>query len=217
LTIVLYNGERRWTAPLRLREMIAVPEGASPSLDALQSEAAYILIDLSKMPPAELLARARQCTPLAAVTAVVLKRSRGEDLFRRLAGVIDLARQLRDPVRGWWIIRPLVRYILDVYRDVSIERLAEFMDQHLDLEAREVVMTTGEKLRKEGEAVGQAKGLAKGLAQGLRRALLTILRRRFGEVPESVVARLQAADAATLEHWLDRALDAAVIDDVFKG
>jgi hypothetical protein len=229
LTIVLYNGERPWTAPLHLRGMIAFPEDAPLSLEALQSEAAYILIDLSKMPVAELLDRARRCTPLAAVTAVVLKRSAAGELFQRLVRIVDLVRQLRDPVRGWWALRPVVRYILDVYTDVSIERLAEFMEQHLDSEARKVVMTTGEKLRREGEALGLAKGearglvkgeaagLAKGLAEGLRQALLKILRRRFGDLPETVSERIRTADAETLRLGLDQTLDAAVIDDVFKS
>jgi flagellar biosynthesis/type III secretory pathway protein FliH len=68
-----------------------------------------------------------------------------------------------------------------------------------------------------GRVEGRAEGRSEGLAEGFRQVLLKILRRRFGDLSESTHARVQTADPETLKRWLDRALDSAVIDDVFMG
>lgn len=40
------------------------------------------------------------------------------------------------------------------------------------------------------------------------------LTRRFGELPPEVLQRLAAADAARIEAWADRVLDAPSLEDV---
>jgi hypothetical protein len=48
-----------------------------------------------------------------------------------------------------------------------------------------------------------------------RRNLTRLLTRRFGSLSEDIVARIQQADHATLEGWMDRVLTAQSIDDIF--
>lgn len=56
-----------------------------------------------------------------------------------------------------------------------------------------------------------------GKADGEASALLRILRHRGFEVDDALVARVeQQTDLAQLDAWLDRALDAASLDEVFK-
>ena len=50
--------------------------------------------------------------------------------------------------------------------------------------------------------------------EGVRDALMTLLRTRFGEVPDDAVARVQAADGAQLDIWLVRVVTAPTLDDV---
>jgi hypothetical protein len=46
--------------------------------------------------------------------------------------------------------------------------------------------------------------------------LLTLqLRKRFGELPESVRTRVSEARPEELEHWGERLLEASSLDDVF--
>jgi hypothetical protein len=52
------------------------------------------------------------------------------------------------------------------------------------------------------------------LAQGARALLLRLLRTRFGELPASSLARIENADAATLERWGERVLSAMTLADV---
>ena len=68
-----------------------------------------------------------------------------------------------------------------------------------------------EKGRQEGLEQGIEKGLARGESLVLRR-LLTL---RFGEIPEAVQQRIDAADAETLLLWSERVLTASTLDDIF--
>lgn len=66
---------------------------------------------------------------------------------------------------------------------------------------------------------GMQQGLAKGLEKGIVKGEGTILRRqltrRFGPLPQDILDRLADADAAKLETWADRVIDAASLDEVF--
>jgi predicted transposase/invertase (TIGR01784 family) len=57
-----------------------------------------------------------------------------------------------------------------------------------------------------------ADGLRAGQAQALRR----LLARRFGDLTASANAHIDAANSAQIEAWLDRALDASSVDEMFK-
>jgi hypothetical protein len=65
----------------------------------------------------------------------------------------------------------------------------------------------------EGKAEGRVEGMAEGKAEGKADALLRLLAKRFGAVPDEVSAAVRAgADAARLDRLLDDALDAASLD-----
>ena len=72
----------------------------------------------------------------------------------------------------------------------------------------------------EGEARGEARGRAEGKAEGQRlgmaRTLKNQVQRRFGDLPDWAVDRVDRADVDALERWSYRVLDAKVLDDVFQ-
>lgn len=55
-----------------------------------------------------------------------------------------------------------------------------------------------------------------GCKEARAEALLHVLARRFGELPESVTARVARSRKATLDRWFERALGAATLRDVFS-
>lgn len=61
-----------------------------------------------------------------------------------------------------------------------------------------------------------AQGEAKGESRGRAITLLKLLQRRFGQVPENVVARVQSAPIEELDRWAERILDAKSIDDTLQ-
>jgi hypothetical protein len=72
-----------------------------------------------------------------------------------------------------------------------------------------------ERGKAEGLAEGRAKGLAEGQVKGLTVALIRVSERRFGPLPPDAKSRIAEADCSTLENWLDRAVTADTLDEVF--
>jgi hypothetical protein len=59
------------------------------------------------------------------------------------------------------------------------------------------------------------EGYEEGYREGESSLLLRLLRVRFGELPDAVVARVEAADVAEIERWGERMLDARRLAEVF--
>jgi hypothetical protein len=74
-------------------------------------------------------------------------------------------------------------------------------------------------MRREGGIEGMAEAWAEGWAQGKleakAEALLDLSERRFGSLPEELRRRVFAADAATLDRWVDGLLDARDLEATF--
>jgi hypothetical protein len=60
-----------------------------------------------------------------------------------------------------------------------------------------------------------AEGLEEGTKQGYRALLGKLLQQRFGELPGDIMARLEEADADTLDLWGGRVLTAGSLAEVF--
>ena len=54
------------------------------------------------------------------------------------------------------------------------------------------------------------------MQRGEARVLTTLLRLRFGELPDAIQQRIEAADADTLLRWSERVLTAQTPDDVLN-
>ncbi|MFZ5893236.1 MAG: Rpn family recombination-promoting nuclease/putative transposase [Myxococcota bacterium] len=67
----------------------------------------------------------------------------------------------------------------------------------------------------EGRAQGAAEGRAQGAAEGRAEMLLTLLSRKFGEVPASIRERVAHASVAELERWAERVLFENSLSAVF--
>ncbi len=65
------------------------------------------------------------------------------------------------------------------------------------------------------ERLGIQKGIEQGISHGEARLLRRQLARRFGPLPDWVESRLTAANAAELEDWGERLLDASNLEAVF--
>ncbi len=95
--------------------------------------------------------------------------------------------------------------------------------------------TVAEAWKKQAEAKGEAKGLAageapgrekglttgetlgreKGLVEGETRSLLRLLVKRFGTLPEPVLAQIAAGSTEELNRWFDTAITAPDLEAVF--
>ncbi|MBK1633606.1 hypothetical protein CKO31_23245 [Thiohalocapsa halophila] len=65
------------------------------------------------------------------------------------------------------------------------------------------------------ERIGRRIGWEEGKQEGEAALLVMLLSQRFGPLSEDTRARLEQADAAQLERWARRLLDAATLAEVF--
>ncbi len=69
----------------------------------------------------------------------------------------------------------------------------------------------------QGVEKGEARGIEKGIEKGEALLLQRLLVRRFGALPNDVVAQISAASQEQLESWSDRILDATCLNDIFRA
>jgi hypothetical protein len=77
-------------------------------------------------------------------------------------------------------------------------------------ESERWLMTWAEQLENRGRQQENARLLAK-----LRHQALQMLRLKFGELPDEVVARVETASEDDLDRWTDRLLVAETLEAVF--
>jgi hypothetical protein len=84
------------------------------------------------------------------------------------------------------------------------------------LEVRNMLATRAEDWKRQWLQEGHSAGRVKGRLEGEAAFLLRLLERRFGTLPAGVRDRVAAADAAALETWGLRVLDAGSLEDVLR-
>lgn len=200
LTVLLHHGD----APFASAS--ACPDDG---IAAFQPRLPFVVDDVASQHEAAI--RARALTPLATLTLLWLRFLRGLDdgdalaAFDRWADLMRAADRDSGLPRGHDAMRAIGYHALRVVEVPAHELHTTF--ERLLQRPEETIMSTAEKLRNEG--------ITKGRAEGKAETLLRLLRRRFGDVPPHVVARLHTTTLADLDRWTDRFLDAKTLDDVF--
>jgi hypothetical protein len=101
---------------------------------------------------------------------------------------------------GLEALAQVVRYILEVNEHVEPEELRGLLERALGPEAKETIMTAGQRLIEQGRQ------------QGIQGVLLRLLRQRFGDaVDAQVEQRIATASLDQVEVWTGRVLSAATL------
>lgn len=197
LLAVLYNGGPRWSAPLDLSALLALPPDSA--LRCWQPQARYHLLDMGAFSDADL--KRRQS--LAALLFRLERRQEPETLTPLIAEVV-----------AWFRLHPdygEVRRLFNELVTQAIRGVGVSVPIPGDMvEMKTMLESLGEIWREQWKA----EGLAKGRHEGQAGALLRLLERRFGPLPENQRLRVLAADSDTLDLWLDRVLDAPTLDAI---
>jgi Putative transposase, YhgA-like len=200
IPVVVYNGNRRWSAPLAVEELIEPGAGSRRHLPQLS----YLLVDGGRY-PAERLAQAKG--PIEAL--FLLERQRSPAQLDQ--GVRLLVDQLRGPEdaelrRAFlvWIQRVLLpdRGLTedDIPALPDLQEFKAMLEQRVRQWNRQLI----------------AQGRKEGRKEALAELLLRHLNLKFGPVDEKVRARVNAASPARLMTWAERILTAETLPDVFR-
>ena len=196
LPILLYNGDRQWSAPQELRELIAdVPPSLERYLPALQ----YFLLDERRLPLAKL-----SNEPNLVAGLVRLEQSVGfEDVPRALEQMLPAVhgpehRHVRRAIASWMQARMPGTKIPKEFQEFTA--MLEKNYQRWTRESREE---------------GFKEGIERGTRRGEATLLMRLADRKFGGLDESWRARIEAADAEQLLEWGERLLTARRPEDLF--
>lgn len=224
--IVMYHGAEPWSAPVALDALLDIPEALRPTVAPHLLQFTYLLDDLSEIPDERL--RIRAMSALGRLVEACLKHARTRaDLLEILSGWADVVREVVWAPNGLEALLLVMRYILLVNDHIEPEALQAFLERVAGPEAKDTIMTAGERLIQQGEERGIQKGIQQGIEQGIeqgiqkgiqqgqRALLLRLLQRRFGsQVGAETERRLAVASSEQIATWAERVLSAATLTEL---
>ena len=207
LPVVLYNGDRRWAAPLALHELVGLPRN-SP-LWQWQPAISYQIVDEGAFPEDDLARR-------DALPALLFRLEGSPDPEQ----VVVLA----DALLAWFRRHPGFEGVRSVFAELLgaiMEPLAPGVRVPEELlEVRNMLASRAEDWKRqwlqEGRQEGEQRGEQRGRQKGEAAILLRQLERRFGALPDWATDRITTADTVALEEWSLRVFDATTLDDVLR-
>jgi len=238
--MVLTHGDRVWTAPTDIRELMEGIETLPPPLVELLPQLTYVVADLRTMSNKELIER--DMTAASRLFLLALRNGKNPAVHAMFDEWKPLLDELGGDDDGLQIRQLLVTYLSLVAPDMDGDKMMH-LAQTADLtpdwvkesfawkqlqkglaQGREEGLAQG---REEGLAQGREEGLAQGRDQGLaqgrdqgreeatRDTLLLMLNARFGRPSRQVVAKVKRASLSELTAWTLRFATAPDLASVF--
>jgi predicted transposase/invertase (TIGR01784 family) len=195
IPVIFYHGSRRWTLPLDFASFVECPEGFSVYVPNFRT----ILFNLEDRRDEEF-----QGADLFQASVRTFKYAfrqmrphLGEILYHASAFPFD--EDKRSFLEG------LLKYILQVGRDIEPRDVEEELGKGGRAHAGEVYMTIAEKLRAEGQILAKQQDLN------------NLLDKRFGAVDETCRQKISnCKDIGKLEKAIVRMLDAESLDQILE-
>jgi hypothetical protein len=198
--VVVSHDPQGWRAPVSVEEVLDV-DGAT--LEALRPHLPLfrmVLDDLTGASDDAL--RARAASALARVVLGLLKHARDFGRFYdEMARWVDALGEMMAAPGGAEAFASVLRYIYRVNDQVPRTMVAERLGLLLGEGAKEAYVTDAEQL----------------IQQGQVKLLRKLLERRFGQLSEQTLERLDVAGDQDLDRWAERVLTASTLDEVFEG
>jgi predicted transposase YdaD len=211
--IVISHDPKGWRAPCEFADLLSPVMGQHELLRAVTPHFRCIVDDLSRLSDQDLKARALGAFPTLVLWALRDARTPGQILLT-LDQWADALTDVANAQGGRDALEQLFVYISNVAQNLAFDTFRARVTQ-LAPAAKEAVMTIAEELRAQGLKQGLEQGLERGLARQ-RQTLERQMTRKFGPLPESVTARIHAADVEALDRWFERVLTAHSPDAVLE-
>ncbi|WP_254055597.1 Rpn family recombination-promoting nuclease/putative transposase [Leptospira mayottensis] len=158
IPFVFYHGERSWTLGNSFQDRFILSKNEEEVFRKYIPDFELEFFDLSKVD----LSRLESIT-LRVILGVVQKIWEGDTSFLAYLGeIFELLTSLKNESKRVEILQKLFLYIFNVREIEPTEITSVFSHSRFNQEYEDLVMTTAEKLRKEGEIKGEIKGEFKG-------------------------------------------------------
>jgi predicted transposase/invertase (TIGR01784 family) len=206
IPVVLYHDAKPWSVPVTLDALFDIPDAVRAAVTPHLIRFTYLVDDLSEIPDDQL--RARAMSALGRLVLACFKHARtGADIPEILGAWPDVVREVIRAPHGLEALALVMRYILLVNDHVEPEALQAFLERVAGPEAKEAIMTAGQRLIDQG--------IQQGIQQGERAVLLRQLRKRFGDqVSREIEHRLAIASGEQIATWTERVLSATTLTEL---
>lgn len=209
----VHHSESGWTAAVALEDIVDLDDEARAALGPHLPRLTFLLDDLRAQPDDAL--KSRAMSALGRLVLLCLRDARSSvDLARDLRRWAELVREVLLSPSGRAAFLAVARYLSEV-SGLKADELQQIVVAAVGEEVREAMKSTADMLREEGWQKGRQEGRQEGLVEGERAVLRRLLTRRFGELPPSVLARVEAAPLHEIEGWCERILVAKTLAEVF--
>ena len=210
IPLLLYTGDCKWTIPLSLEGIVALPELCGPFLPRFNFLALNMPVE-SK----DKLAK----HPIGAVLEALSKGSvSGAELLAAIVSAAERLDELEETNRVA-VERAMAILFLMLYHRRSEEegdRLSSELQQMLSQkkEMSGIMRTMADALMEKGEKIGVEKGERIGVEKGVRQVAGDLLRQKFGNLPERAERCLLTMDVAGLHRLTLAVSSAKSLDDL---
>ena len=217
IPLLFYHGKSAWNVPQIFGEMFDVSEDMARYVPSFR----YEVHDLGSIPMERL---SRDPEVMAGLALLKFVKHRSDMTVEHLT---EILRALSFDTNFAGIV---FHYFVARYEWTQPE-FAAALDGIEDEGGKAIMGTLVETWLKQGKAEGKAEGLAagevlghekglaagkaEGLAEGEAKSLVRLLVRRFGPLPQPVVAQIAAGSIKELDRWFDAAITASSVEAVF--
>ncbi len=217
LTVVLFHGKGGWRGSTQIADLYEIDDPTRAVLSDLLVQFRFLVDDLERTSDESIWAR--RASEAARFAWWLMKHARGlKDEIHQIRRWAKEFQSLCRAPGGETALEYLLSYILDQIEGLDPQAVRALFDsltepgslEHAMTEKR--LVTIADHLRDEGVK----QGLKVGLLEGKRQALLSQIRIRFGALSEDYSKRLSSADEHLVQHWTERILDAASLDELFE-
>ena len=215
LPVVVHHSAHGWTAPVAFEEILDLDPDTLAALRIYVPHFQFALDDLSRETDEAI--RGRAMSGLAQLALWCLRLGRNpEKIVKGIPAWRDVVAEVRRAPNGVAALSVVWRYIVAVTGRRRPEGMLRKLLAAVDEQTQEEIVSIEEYLLEKGRKEGRREGRRRGVHEGQRRMLLALLAARFGAVPATTRARVQAATAVELDRWARRVLTASTLEQVIS-
>jgi len=214
IPVIVHADHRPWQSPRDVRELFDL-ENIPAELHPYLPSCRYFLDDLHQQQPEQLRQRTMTIYGLCTLGMLRYLPAAGRNpkhfdaLMATWAKHLEEAGKVAQTTGERGILDSLVDYIMATTQ-LPVATVNTVIQQRLhNPTMKNRVLSTAQRIRKQGKAEGKAEGKAS--------VLLRLILRRFGKPDPDIEARIEAASPSQLDRWADRILDAKSLDELFAG
>ena len=213
LLIVLHNGPKPLIDKPTLEKMVAKVAGTERFIPKFE----FDIIDLPALRVEDL-----GDAPLLRVILELLKRATDGTLNDVQTQILEPLAAIRDDAQTRYWIQRILQYMDNLqaqkYKRMTRKQVGQIIQPVYKERSDDMTKTLFEEIEETGYTRGVAIGEARGEARGEAKAVLTVLRTRFGKVPKGIESEVRKmTDPTALESWLVYATTCKSLDEFAKA